>query len=243
MDKDTIISALKTHIIESEWDLNDWERIYERREQYSDDIYIFKCSFCDIYLYSDGSFYTADPNIAPSWGTKVRTSFDDDEKKIIDSLKTCLQPTDWDLNDWKTILTRAEKVDDNVTVYKISFCNIFLDENNNFYDAEPVEIDGDTNILKSDLNYEESLKVDAIKQYVLPKHYDLINWKYVFKNVSQVRENVYKYPLGIMDLYLNENLEIQNYDRCHIINEDEFWYDFNKHPITAGEQYTFITKI
>lgn len=243
MDKDVIINALKSHITPSEYSLNDWDTIFERREKYSKNITIYKCSFCDIYLYDDGSFYTADPHIPPSWGAKVKENFTDDEKVIIRGLKKSLLPKDYSLNDWRTILNRSERISDNVTCYDVGYCKIYLNKNNEYYDSEPVEIDEDTKILTNNLTYDESLKVSAIKRYVLPKHYNLINWQYVFKNKIKVADNIYKYPLGIMDLYLNEKLEIQNYDRCHIINDNEFWYDFNPHPILAGEQYTFITKI
>lgn len=243
MNEEDIITQLKTYVNPKHYDLNDWETIYKRREYFEDGIWKYKLSFSEIYLYEDGTFYDVDVNdgsIYFSYNGDVDVS--DNDKIIINELKSYCSPKDHELNDWDTIIKRATTDEDGITKYRTSYGTIYLDKNNNYYDVEPFEIDDTINILYYNLSNSEKTKVDKIKQYVLPKHYDLINWKIILNRVTKVKDNLFLYDLGVMKLYLDNNLDVVDYDRCHIIN-NQLWYDFNPHPIVAGEQYTYISDL
>lgn len=238
MDKEKVINKLKEYIDPSHLELNDFDVIYDRRELV-DDVYLFKLSFVDVYLDENCEVYDVSPNHS---NLQLVEDFTDDERIIVDLLKSYCSPRHYDLNDWRKIIDRKVVDDDGISMYRTSFADIYLDKNNNFYDISPFEVDDTINILSNNLDDAEILKISKIKQYVLPQHYDLINWQIVLKRVKQINNNLFLYPLGIMDLYLDNDLNIVDYERCHIIN-NEFWYDFNKHPIVAGEQYTYITDL
>lgn len=248
MDKEKTITSLKECIDFKEHDLNDWETIFNRRKLFDDEerIYIYQCSFVDIYLYEDGTFFSADPHIPPTRNTDFINNheFSDDEIKLIRILKSYCHPSEYDLHNWRVILDRMETDDDGIKKFDLAYLTLYLDKDNNYYDAEPQEfsIYDDRDLLSINLNDSDLLKIRLIKRYVLPIHYDLINWQFVLNRCKQVDDNLFLYPLGVMDLYLDNNLNVVDYGRCHIIG-DEFWYDFNPHPIVAGEQYTFITNI
>lgn len=239
-DNSEIIKELKSCYNPKDYELNDWETIVDRSVDVGDGLVKYKTSSATIYL-KDNKFYDAEPDEYDGL-PMPKTDFSEEENEIIKELKSCYSPKEYELNDWKTILSRSSTDNDGITKYNTAFATIYLDKNNNFYDVEPFEVDDTINILSNNLNDDEILKVSKIKQYVLPKHIDLINWKIVLSRVKKIQKNLYLYPLGIMDLYLDENLNVVDYGRCHII-ENQFWYDFNNHPIVAGEQYTFITNL
>ena len=241
MSKDDVISSLKSCIDVKYHDLNDWDSIYENRVLYDEDINLYKCSFVDLYIHDDGEFFTADPHIPPSHDATVVDSFSDDESAIIDELKKCLDPKDYDLNDWGSILNNKVVVDD-LTMYDLSFCKVYLDKDNNFYDVEPVEVDDAIDILTKNCSSEELSTIASIKLYVPSKYYDLINWSIILKRVEEVEDNIYHYPLTVMDLYLDKDYKPVNYKRCHIIDGD-FYYDFNPQDIVTDGQLTYITSI
>lgn len=238
MDKEKVINKLKEYISPSHLELNDFDVIYNRMELV-DGFYLFRLSFVDVYMDDDYEVYDVSPNHSD---IKLVDDIEEDERIIVDLLKSFCSPRHYDLNDWRKIIDRKVVDDDGISMYRTSFADIYLDKNNNFYDISPFEVDDTVNVLSNNLSDDDKLKVSIIKQYVLPQHYDLINWQIVFKRVKQINNNLFLYPLGIMDLYLDDELNVVDYGRCHIIN-NEFWYDFNNHPIVAGEQYTYITDL
>ena len=239
-EKETIIKCLKEYVPPNDYDLNDWDIIYKRRENYDKNIFKYSLSSADVYLYEDGSFFDVNPKNQPSHNPY--SEFTDEENKIISVLKDYTSSMFDDLNNWRKILNRSVTDSDGITKYDIDFVTVFLDKNNNFYDISPFEIDDTVDSLSKNISDSDKLKIDKIKQYVLVKHYDLINWQIVLNRVKPIKDNLFLYPLGVMDLYLDSNLDVVDYDRCHII-DNQFWYDFNKHPIVAGEQYTYITDL
>lgn len=243
MDKEHIISELKSYISPKHYDLNDLEIIYERREIYDKGIYKYRLSFVDVYLYEDGTFYDIDVSDGSSYfSVSDYVDVSDNDSEILNELKSICDPNEYELNDWKKIIQRGVTDEYGITKYELSIGDVYLDKNNNFYDCNPYEVDKTTDILYKNLNDDEILVVDKIKRYVLPKHYDLINWKIVLKRVKKVKKNLNLYDLGVMNLYLDDDYNVVDFDRCHIIG-NEFWYDFNPHPIVAGEQYTYITDL
>lgn len=239
-DNSEIIKELKSCYNPKDYELNDWETIVDRSVDVGDGLVKYKTSSAIIYL-KDNKYYDAEPVEFDGLPIKV-DDYSEEDYKIIEELKSCYSPKDYELNDWKIILSRSSTDENGITKYNTAFATIYLDKNNNFYDVEPFDVGATTNILQNNLDDVEISKVNKIKRYVLPKHFDLIDWKSVLNRVKKIQKNLYLYPLGVMDLYLDENLNIVEYDRCHIIN-NQFWYDFNKHPIVAGEQYTFITHL
>ena len=244
-DDEEIIDELKKCYSPKDYELNNWEVILSRSVDVDESVKKYKTAFATIYL-KNNKYYDVDP-IEFGYGSSVYSyndisEFNDDEQEIIDVLKSFYPPKDYELNDWKIILSKSTTDEDGITKYKTAFATIYLDKNNNYCDVEPIEIDKHRDLLTNKLNDSDLSKVDKIKQYVLPKHYDLINWNYVLNRVKKISDNLYLYPLGIMDLYLDDDLNVVNYDRCYII-DNEFWYDFNKHPLVAAERCTFITKL
>lgn len=60
-------------------------------------------------------------------------------KDLILILKKYLAPEHWDLNDFETIIRRAEVLDDrNIVGFKLSFMDLYLDTRDlSFVDAHP----------------------------------------------------------------------------------------------------------
>lgn len=244
VDKDTIINTLKECFDIKFHDLNDWDTIFDERELYEDDIYIYKCSFVDLYIHDTGEFYTADPHIPPSFDADYTdyNEYTDDELKIITVLKGYVGGKSYDSNDWGSILENSVTDDDGITRYDLSFGTLYLDKDNNYYDVEPIEIDEDVNILTRNCSDEELSIISLIKQYVPTKYYDLINWSVVLNNVEEIADNIYHYPLTIMDLYLDKDYVPVNYGSCYVIGDD-FYYDFNPKDVITDGQLTFITTL
>lgn len=240
--EDEIIEELKSYISPGDYCLIDWETIISRRTAIDDNIVKYSLPFANVYL-KDDVFYDIEPiEIDKTHETTHQNDFTEEELEIIDVLKHYCSPKDYELNDWKTIISRAVVDENNITKYEISFATIYLDKNNDLYDISPVEIDKPVSFLPNNLSDSDKLKVDAIKRYVLPKHYNLIDWQTVLNRVKRIDDNLYLYPLNVMDLYLDENLNIVEYDRCYII-DNAFYYDFNVHPMVAAEILTFITDL
>lgn len=243
VDKATIIDTLKKSIDIKFHDLNDWDAIFDDRELYEDDIYIYKCSFVDLYVHDDGNFYTADPHIPPSFNVSDNyNQYTDDELEIISVLKSYIDGKSYDLNDWSSIIKNSVTDKDGITRYDLSFGTLYLDKNNEYYDVEPIEIDSDVDVLMRNCTDEELSIIPLIKQYVPSKYYDLINWSVVLNNVEEVSDNVYHYPLTIMDLYLDKDYKPVTYESCYVINND-FYYDFNPKDVITDGQLTFITTL
>lgn len=55
IDDDELINILKHYVPSKWWDLNKWEIIINRRIRVSDDVFMFPCSFMNVFLNSDGS--------------------------------------------------------------------------------------------------------------------------------------------------------------------------------------------
>jgi len=244
MSKETIINSLKSIINPKDYELNDWSVIYDRREHYMDDIHIYHCSFADIYLYDDGSYFDVEPHMPPSFDEDYdyNLSYDEDDGDLVSVLKSFVSPNDYDLNDWGRIIRDSVVEDDGTIRYKLHFGYLWLDENNEYYDVSPVEVDERFDVLTRNLSDDESLIMGKIKRYIPIEYYDLINWPSVLRNVDEVEENVYHYPFHFMDLYLDKDYKPVQYDKCYII-EDKFYYDFNPQDVITDGQLTYITDL
>lgn len=245
MGKDEVISSLKGIISAKNHELNNWDVIYDRREHYMDDIYLYKCSFVDVYLYDDGSYFDVEPHMPPSFEEAYdhNTRYDDvDDSDLVNVLKSYVTPRDYDLNNWDTIIRNKVDIGDGVNRYKLSFGYLYLDKNNEFYDVDPFEVDEGFDVLSYDLSDDESLIVGKIKRYVPPQYYDLINWHIILRDVEEVEENIYHYPLHVMDLYLDQDYKPVTYDKCYII-DNKFYYDFNPQDVITDGQLTYITDL
>lgn len=62
-EKELLISVLKTYALPKDFDLHDWDTIIERREQYKDDVFIYKLAYADIYLTEDLEYYDMEPKV------------------------------------------------------------------------------------------------------------------------------------------------------------------------------------
>lgn len=62
-EKEFIINILKTYVSPIDFDLHDWETIIERREQYNDNVFIYKLAYADLYLTDDLEYYDVEPKV------------------------------------------------------------------------------------------------------------------------------------------------------------------------------------
>ena len=88
---------------------------------------------------------------------------------------------------------------------------------------------------------DELLIIGELKRYVHPQDYNLNDWKTIISRVERVKPNLYKYHTNKMDLYFDDELYIQEYDKVHIIDGKVF-YDFNEDSSQGSGTYTYYKK-
>ncbi len=93
--------------------------------------------------------------------------YTEDELLIIGELKKYVSPKDYNLNDWKTIISRVEEVKPNVFKYHLHDRDIFLDyelfiveygkvhiiDNKVYYDFNTSDMNSGTYTYIGDVNY------------------------------------------------------------------------------------------
>lgn len=88
---------------------------------------------------------------------------------------------------------------------------------------------------------EEEFIINELKRYVPVTEYKLNNWRIIINRKETVKENLFKYSLANMDLYFDDEMIIQEYDKVHII-DNIVYYDFNKDN-DGGGTYTKIGEV
>ena len=89
---------------------------------------------------------------------------------------------------------------------------------------------------------DELLIIGELKRYVHPQDYNLNDWKIIISRVETIKPNLYKYHTNKMDLYFDDELYIQEYDKVHIIDGKVF-YDFNEDSSQGSGTYTYIGEV
>lgn len=125
-DDELIISVLKQYVQSKDYDLHDWETIISRREQYKNDIYIYKLVYADIYLDENLEFYDVEPK-QPNMQS-IKKVVDEDSVQIINALKQYIPSKYLGDVDWNVIISRSEKIKPNLTKYRVNNIDFYLDD-------------------------------------------------------------------------------------------------------------------
>ena len=154
-EDELLISVLKSYVPSKDYDLHDWETIISRREQYQDDVFIYKLVYADIYLTNDLEFYSVEPK-QPN--NEVIKQVDDVESIIIINSLCNYLPYKYRENvDWGVVLSRKERIQENLTEYTINNIKLYLDDNLNIVEY------GDIHIIDGNVYYDFHL--DKTEQY------------------------------------------------------------------------------
>lgn len=62
-DETLLINTLKSYVLPKDFDLHDWGTIISRKEQYKDDVFIYKLAYADLYLTEDLEYYDVEPKV------------------------------------------------------------------------------------------------------------------------------------------------------------------------------------
>lgn len=117
-------SVLKSYVPPKDYELHDWNKIIQRREKYSDDVYVYHLIYADLYLTDDYEFYDVEPK-QPNHKI-VDDNYNEYEEFVINELSKYVH-YNYDL-DWKVIISRREKVEDNIFKYTVNGMDLYFDD-------------------------------------------------------------------------------------------------------------------
>ena len=154
-EHELLVDVLKSYVPAKDYDLHDWEEIIRRREQYNDNVFIYKLVYADIYLTTDLEFYSVDPK-QPNMSI-FKSMSEDENAMIIDAISNYIPSKYLGDVDWMTVISRREQIHENIYKYTINNISICLDDG-----LELVEY-GNMHIIDDDIFYD--FELDGSEQY------------------------------------------------------------------------------
>ena len=236
MVDELLVEVLKSYVPVKDYDLHDWETIISRSKPYNKDVTIYPLVYADLYLTNDLEFYDVETK-QPDTSFLEDKNYNEDTSLITSVLKSYVPSKDWDLHDWETIISRREEYKKGVFIYKLVYADIYLTTDLEFYDVETKQ--PNNRAIKQASDEESILIIDVLSNYLDYKFRGDVDWTVILSRKQKIRKNLTKYTINNIDLYLDDELNIVEYGKVHIINND-ICYDFE---LNKEKEYNGYIKI
>ena len=238
MVDELLVSTLKSFVPSKDYELHDWETIISRSWKYNDEVTVYPLVYADLYLTNELEFYDVDPKQPNT--SFLENKLDEENKLLVSVLKSFVPSKDYELHDWETIISRREKYKDDVFIYKLVFADIYLTDNLEFYDVEPKQ--PNNRVIKHTFDDESALIIRCLCNYLPIKYREDVDWETILSRREKIRENLTKYTINNIDLYLDDELNLVEYGKIHII-DNNIYYDFELDKTKGYDGYILFGEL
>lgn len=237
MVDELLVNTLKSYVPIKDYDLHDWETIISRSWKYNDNVTVYPLVYADLYLTDELEFYDVDPK-QPNKSFLEDKVFTDD--LLVSVLKSYVPSKDWELHDWETIISRREHYKNDVFIYKLVFADIYLTEDLEFYSVETKQ--PNNRVIKQVDDEESIIIINSLCNYLPYKYREDVDWGVILSRQEKINENITKYTINHIDLYLDNELNLVEYGKVHII-DNNIYYDFEVDSDKAYDGYVWFGEL